>query len=95
MVVDWTINVSNLIAMLIVIGGAIKFFYHMRGDIRFLFDKLADVEKDLSKIESALEQIVKVFIELARQEERMSSMDRRQNDFAIRLLSLETKKQED
>ncbi len=89
MIFDWTVSLGNLISLVGFIGVGLSMFYGMRADIRLLNARIVNVEGDLNKIDQTLQQIVKVFVEVARQDERMSSMDRRMNDLSNRLLACE------
>jgi hypothetical protein len=86
---DWTITLGNLISIIGFIGLGTAVFYGMRSDIAMLSARVGGVEADLNKIDESLKPIVKIFVEIARQDERMSSMDRRLNDLANRVLQCE------
>lgn len=89
MTFEWTITLGNLLSIIGFFAAGFTVFYGMRSDIRMLDQRIGTVEGDLTKIDESLKQIVKIFVEMARQDERMSAMDRRMNDLANRVLAVE------
>lgn len=89
MMFDWTFSVGNLVAMVMVLVSCLGFIYGMKGDIRLLASQIKALELDLLKIDRTLERMIELFSLIARQEERISSSERRLSDLNNRLHAVE------
>ena len=67
---DWTFNVSNLLALISFSVLGIGFMYTMKMDMRVGSEKLRNIERDVSEVRVAIVQI-------ARQDERITALDKR------------------
>jgi hypothetical protein len=73
-----SVNLGNLLTMLTFLVGGVGFAYTIRGDVKITALRLTAVEKELADLR-------KVVVEIARQEERMNSMDQRMLAQGVRL----------
>lgn len=70
MSVDWTINLSHVITVLGLVAGAIGIIYANRADISVIKVELNGIKEDLKAVAGAL-------IQIAKQEERLNSHEKR------------------
>lgn len=83
MTFDWTISLGNIITIFgFALSGLIAAAM-LKSDVRMLGQRMGALEKDV-------DNIANVIVQIARQEERLSSIDRRANDLANRLYRIET-----
>lgn len=67
--IDWTVTVGNLLTILSVTGGGVWVFFAVRRDVDLLSQKLIPIESAVIKLTVVLET-------LARQDERIKSVER-------------------
>ena len=70
MVIDWTINLGHILTAVGLAAGALGIIYALRSDVGVIQRELKDMKADLKAMAGAMVQI-------ARQEERLNSHDRR------------------
>jgi hypothetical protein len=72
------VNLGNILTMITFVVGGLGFVYTIRADVRVTAMRLSAVEQELAQLRS-------VVIQIARQEERMNSMDQRTLAQGVRL----------
>jgi hypothetical protein len=73
-----TINLGNILTIATFLIGGLSFAYTIRSDVKVTSVRLTAVERELSDLR-------KVVVEIARQEERLNSMDSRMLAQGVRL----------
>jgi hypothetical protein len=68
--IDWTINIGHAITALGFFAGAVGLIYVLRHDVTDIKSEIADMKVELRAMAGAM-------VQLARQEERLNSHDRR------------------
>ena len=68
--IDWSINVGHILTGLGLFGGAVGLIYVMRHEV-------SEIKKDIGDVKDDLKAMAGAMVQLARQEERLNSHDRR------------------
>jgi len=65
-----SVNLGNLLTIFAFLVGGLSFVYTIKGDVRLTGIRISNIEEEMSELR-------KVVVTMARQEERISSMDQR------------------
>lgn len=76
--IDWTVNLGNLIGLAVVVLGGARFVYSLRS-------KVDELGKDIIAMQEQLRRMVDVLIEQGRHAERLSAIDSRINSLVARI----------
>ena len=80
MTLDWTVNVGHVLTFMGFIGMIFGFVYALRFEVRGLRGAVGTIQDDVRAVETEIKKISEVMVTLARQEERLTAMDRRLED---------------
>ena len=89
MVIDWTINIGNLLVIGGFLLGGLGFVYTIRADVNSLKGTEVGLAARLVSVETELKKMTDVLISLARQDERLSAQDHRIDHVEQRVATLE------
>lgn len=85
MVIDPTITTGNIIQIFILIIGGFYAIWEIKTKMALIGDRYETLTNKTTKIATELEQLAKLAVEIARQDERMAAIDRRIEDILNRL----------
>jgi hypothetical protein len=77
MIVDWSVNLGNLLQIASILGGGLVVLATMRSEARFSRQQLKDHHDRLHEIEDELKKQTDVLVTLARQDEQIKGMSTR------------------
>ena len=85
MMFDNTVTMGNLLQILAMMLGGLYFVWVMEKKISILTVTQTNLTERLTKIDVELQQLTKIAIDIARQDERMSSQDTRMQELSNRV----------
>lgn len=89
MLFDGTINLGTIIQSVVIIIGGFYFLWNLKSELKLLIQETNirhdNNLKEFENINKKLEGLSQATIEIARQDERMTSQDIRLNNLAVRL----------
>lgn len=77
---DTTINLGHILQLFAIIGGGVWFLWEMRAKLALLAVKQQDLLVKVDKIDSDVDKLSQVTIQIARQDERINAFERRIED---------------
>jgi len=77
---DLANNLGNIIQIFVIVAGGIYFVWEMRTQLKLLRQSQDNIHDRLEKMDTEIENLAKVTIEMARQDERMAAMEQRVGD---------------
>lgn len=60
-VIDWTLNIGNLIQIVVIAAGGLTFLFAIRGQVTLLGASLADMKADMTDVKEELKELREVF----------------------------------
>lgn len=81
-VIDYTISVSNIITVLCVTGSVMGLLYTMKGDIMIVKHDLHYLQESHKTLTEAFRQLGRVLTQVAVQDQRVSSIEKRVDEMA-------------
>lgn len=76
LVLNWTINVGNLLNILIMVAGITGFFYSIKSDIKILRVDLKHLEAQQASLADAFKQLGGILTQIALQDSRLGMMEK-------------------
>ena len=77
MAVDWTVNIGNMLTVIGFLFGGLLFVFAIRSDVNSIKAAEAVSIARLKNVEIELSKMTQAIVEIARQDERMKSFERR------------------
>jgi len=74
--IDWTINVGNLITILTIVGGGIFALSNMQNSIISLREDILHIEKRQDSLSEAFNQLGKILTQVAVQDSRLNMIEK-------------------
>lgn len=87
-------NVLTILQILGILGGGVWFYAGIKQEVKSLATSSIEFAKKLEKVDQKLEGFNGVLIQLAKQEERMTSQDQRLQELSSRIAMLQLTQQE-
>ena len=75
MIVDWTINIGNILTAVGFLVGGLFFVFTIRSDVNSIKSDEAAAARRLESVEGELSKMTQVMLDIARQDERMKSFE--------------------
>jgi hypothetical protein len=85
MVIDPTITTGNILQIIIIVSGGLFAIWEIRTRMAVIVSNHEALTQKTAKIAGELEQLAKLAVEIARQDERMAAIDRRLEDMFNRI----------
>lgn len=85
MTIDGSINIGNLLQIIIMLGGGIYFLYSIKTEMAVMGNIQKNFSDKLTRVDLQLEELARVIIEMAKQGERMLAQDVRMQELSNRL----------
>lgn len=93
---DLTINIGNILqtlAMMVAVGAfIIRLQQRLHLDLRLLLQSHNQQKEDIIKIKSQIEQLNKLVVDLARQDQRLTNVETRMQELSNRLFEYSREK---
>lgn len=78
---NWSINIGHIMNLLVVVVGGISFFVSLAFNIKAIAVRIsrleANINSNLLEFKTMLDKQTDILVAIARQDERIASMDRR------------------
>lgn len=74
--IDWTVNVGNIIQIVVVIGGGMWIFMSLRADVRVVRHDMNNMKQRQEDLGEAFKQLGDILKQVAVQDERINQMNR-------------------
>lgn len=72
--IDWTINVGNLVQIVVIVGGIFAFVFAVKGDVTKVKENVSDIKEELKELRKVLTTQVDHDGRLRRAEEDIREM---------------------
>lgn len=79
---DWTLNISNLIQIVLIMSACFAMFMGMKNDIKVLRVDLVNMREHLKSLQDAFSQLSSVLVQVAVQDTRLTMLDKRINELS-------------
>ena len=74
--IDWSLNVGNLIQIVAMVAGGLAVFLTMRGDIRVLWHDVRRLEQGQEALSEAFRQLGQILTQVAVQDSRLQMLEK-------------------
>lgn len=74
--IDWTVNVGNLIQIVVVIGGGMWIFMSLRADVRIVRHDMANMKQRQDDLNEAFTQLGTILKQVAVQDQRLNQIEK-------------------
>jgi hypothetical protein len=68
-VIDWTLNIGNIVQIVVIAGGVFAFIFSVKGDVGKVKDNITDIKEELKELRKVFTTQVDHDTRLARAEE--------------------------
>jgi prefoldin subunit 5 len=75
-VIDWTVNVGNLLQIAVVVGGGMWVFQSLRADVRIVKTEIDNLTKRQDQLGEAFKQLGDILRQVAVQDQRIAQLDK-------------------
>jgi prefoldin subunit 5 len=74
--IDWTVNVGNLLQIAVVVGGGMWVFQSLRADVRIVKSEIDNLTKRQDQLGEAFKQLGDILRQVAVQDQRIGQLDK-------------------
>jgi prefoldin subunit 5 len=74
--IDWTVNVGNLLQIAVVVGGGMWVFQSLRADVRIVKTEIDNLTKRQDQLGEAFKQLGDILRQVAVQDQRIAQLDK-------------------
>ena len=74
--IDWTVNVGNLLQIAVVVGGGMWVFQSLRADVRIVKTEIDNLTKRQDQLGEAFKQLGDILRQVAVQDQRIVQLDK-------------------